>query len=64
MPSFTTVATESAQIAFTAADLGEKVGHEQDLPHLEPRADAAAASLTGGLTAGGPPGVLTARFGS
>jgi len=37
------------------------MGHEQDLPPLEPRADAAAAALTGGLAAGEPSGVLPAR---
>jgi len=44
----------------TAIDLLGTMGHEQDLPPLESGADAAAASLTGGLAPGEPPGVLPA----
>lgn len=32
----------------------------QVVPPLEPRAEGAAAAITGGLAAGGPPGVLPA----
>ena len=39
------------------------MGPEQDLPPLESRADAAPASLTGGLAAGEPSGVLPAGSG-
>lgn len=45
--------------------LGEIMGHGQAqiVPPLEPRADAAAADITGGLAAGEPSGVLSARSG-
>ena len=38
-------------------------GQAQIIPPLEPRADAAAAAITGGLVAGEPPGVLPAGSG-
>ena len=46
-------------------DLGGRIGHEnaQNLPSLEPRADAAAAALVGGVAAGEPYGVLPAGHG-
>jgi len=56
-------AAKSAQNQVTAMDLPGRMGHEQDLPPLEPRAGAAAAAITGGLAAGEPPGVLPAGSG-
>ncbi len=46
-------------------DLGERMGlgQAQIFPPLEPRADAAAAALTGGLAAVEPSGLLPARSG-
>ncbi len=56
---------KSAQIAVTAIDLSGRMGHGQAqvVPPVEPRADAAAAAITGGLVAGEPSGVLPARSG-
>lgn len=60
-----TDALKSAQIPVTAAVLGERMGHGQAQirSRLEPAADAAAAALTSGLAASGPPGVLPAGSG-
>jgi hypothetical protein len=50
---FSTDALKSAQIPVTAIDLGWRMEHEQgqNLPPLEPGADPAAATLTGGVAA-------------
>jgi hypothetical protein len=46
-------------------DLGVRMGHEQaqNLPPMEPGADAAAAALASGVAAGEPSGVLSAGSG-
>ena len=56
---------KSAQNPVTAMVLGEIMGHVQAqiVPPLKPRADDAAAAITGGLAAGEPSGVLSARSG-
>jgi hypothetical protein len=64
-PGLSTDALKSAQNLVTAVVPGERLGHgqAQNLSRLEPGADAAAAALTSGLTAGEPPGVLSAGSG-
>ncbi len=49
----------------TAVDPGERMGHEQaqNLPTLEPGADAAFAALSGGVAASEPSGVFPAGSG-
>ena len=58
-----TDALKSSHILVAVMDLGERMGHGQVLPALEPRADAASAAITIGLVAREPPGVLFAGFG-